>query len=146
MNQQQRKELGLVKVMLDDISSDAESAADHIYGDDCEFTTAKQVHARYFDDLSNRIDNVMDQVTEQLEAEQGKFDNLSESLQEGPTGERIQQAIESLETAQSCIEEAQDRCAKPDDETTVEEMADELMEVSRCLGEACEAIDDACSV
>lgn len=45
------------------------------------------------------------EIEEVLNEEQDSFDNMPESLQNGERGETMQEAISSLEEAQSCIDE-----------------------------------------
>lgn len=67
--------------------------------------------ATYIDtrkEFAGKIEDIRSQVEEMAGEEQDKFDNMSEGLQQGENGQRIEQAAEALDTGfnnlQYCID------------------------------------------
>lgn len=55
--------------------------------------------------LREEMDDVATTIRELSETEQGKFDNMSEGLQQGDTGQAIETAANDLADAASSLEE-----------------------------------------
>jgi hypothetical protein len=67
------------------------------------------------DDCASQIGAIVSQVGEIAEAEEEKFDNLSEGLQQAESGQKIEtakdaliEAVQNLEEALAKVEEARD--------------------------------------
>lgn len=59
--------------------------------------------------LQTDLDNIRTDVQRILAEEQDKMDNMPESLSEGPQGEALEQAINTLEELDSLLEDAVDK-------------------------------------
>lgn len=56
--------------------------------------------------LHSQLNDIRNEIEGFQEEEAGKFDNMSEGLQQGETGQAIQAAAENLENCVSSLDEA----------------------------------------
>lgn len=74
-----------------------------------------------FDMLSDELDQMKSELEELRDSQQEKLDNMPEGLQQGSTGEMLQNRYDSLDSAVSEL----DGIDIPDEDTIVEEVKDE---------------------
>lgn len=56
--------------------------------------------------IISEIHALVTKIVDVHDEEQGKYDNMPEGLQQGENGEKMNQAIEDLSSAESSLEEA----------------------------------------
>lgn len=104
----------------------------------------------YFDEIKGKandlqitVDVALENIREFAEQEQEKFDNMSESLQGGPTGEAIQEAADNLNLAVEGLEAAVDSLGKLPGTVDLDEVEGRLNDIADCLYEAIDSINAA---
>lgn len=55
-------------------------------------------------ELNSKVEDIGNQLRDLADAEQGKFDNMSEGLQQAENGQKIEQAAENLSSAADSCE------------------------------------------
>jgi len=76
-------------------------------------------------DLGDAIEDTRSAIEEMKDEEQEKFDGMSEGLQQGSTGEAIEEAIEQLASAHTALEEVIEKLVATDlDEDNIEYLMD----------------------
>jgi hypothetical protein len=63
---------------------------------------------KILEEFQNKIEQLRSELQEQIDAEQEKFDNLPEGLQESTKGETITAAIDAMENANNSFGEVVD--------------------------------------
>ena len=59
---------------------------------------------KQIEEIESKITELLVQIDEVLEAENAAYDNLPESLQAGPQGDAMQEAVDALQTAHDDLE------------------------------------------
>ena len=87
---------------------------------------------------ADSLDEIKCAIEEMQEDETEKLDNMPESLQESERGEAMQEAIDNLESASSCLEEAIDYLNEilegwPMDEITIKVTKDQAKQILEAI-------------
>ncbi len=60
---------------------------------------------KWIDELIDKVSALKDEIDEVLQEEQDYYDNMPENLQSSERGETAEEAIYSLEEAESCLDD-----------------------------------------
>lgn len=102
MNREGRKAIKGIQAQLSDLQANIRAAEDISLGYGNRLTL--------FSALVSDIVDLQSEISDLCSDEEGKLDNLSESLRDGPTGEAIQNAFENLESAASQCDDVTGEC------------------------------------
>ncbi len=91
--------------------------------------------------LAGQIEDVRSEVENEADEERSKFDNMSEGLQQGDNGQRIEQAADALDTAQSGLYDATDMLEAEADEDNAIDFDDVTSSISNGIDSIEEAIN-----
>lgn len=65
--------------------------------------------------IAMQVESLKDELGEIIEAEEEKYDNLPEGLQNGEPGEKIQEGLTSLQDAENSLDDALSSLSEVDD-------------------------------
>ncbi len=103
-----------------------------------------EIKEQFLDPIIATLECLRDEIEEQMEEEEAKYENLSENFQQGSMGEAMEAAIEQLQDALTFVAEAVgnldcDTLARDDLVDIIQNAIDD--ELSSAQG----SIEDACS-
>lgn len=84
-----------------------------------------EIQVDSWEDLESIIDEFKNDLESLKDETQGSLDNMPESLQSSPTGELLQERIDSLENAISEFDSIDFQYEEPDDSDIIEELKEE---------------------
>lgn len=86
----------------------------------------EDVSASTPDELVEAVDDIKTQLEELRDTTQDSLDNMPDSLQSSPTGELLQERVDSLDNAISEVEGIDTDYDEPDDDEIREQLADDV--------------------
>lgn len=104
MNNAQRKTLSDINVDINVLIAEVQTAAEQVEEDVTLDLVAFK--ANVLEPLALRLDDISLAIESEKDDEEGKYDNMPESLQNGEKGEAMQAAIEALDSAMTNVESA----------------------------------------
>jgi DNA repair exonuclease SbcCD ATPase subunit len=105
MNNDQRKQL---KEQVTEFNNTATELINRLEAADSLETLEEQQNL--VSEIHDAVEGFKDQVTALKDEEQEKLDNMGEALRAGPRGEGIQEAVDTLETAEQELDEVISAC------------------------------------
>jgi phage-related minor tail protein len=94
-------------------------------------TQLELVQSQWPSDLKDELDSIESDIENERDAEEEKFDNMPEGLQQGELGQSIEEAAQNLDTVKDRLSEATEAFGEAADKlsdaiSNVSEAADEL--------------------